>query len=373
VNDGSGPTPGLVLATDGDFYGLNSNGGSTGNGVAFKITAGGTLTTLLDGFNFGEGANPNSVLVQATNRNFYGTLVNGGTTPCYDVDGCGSIFEMTPAGALTVQHKFDFTDGWDAQNALMVQATDGDLYGETAGGGIVSSVCPPRGAGAGCGTVFRITLGGEFTLLHNFEGTDGYDPTGGLVQGSDGDLYGTTYGGGANRDGTVFKITPGGTFTKLHNFNGTDGSNPDGGLVQGTDGNFYGTTSAGGANGDGTIFEITPGGALTTLHNFNGTNGANPNAVLLQATGGTFYGTTYAGGTSGNGTVFSLSTGLGPFATFLPAARPTRTRSRNSRPGFHRSHRRVLQRNRRNLHRRIRHLPDRNCSRRGHHRLDHSD
>jgi uncharacterized repeat protein (TIGR03803 family) len=315
--DGTGPMPGLTLATDGNFYGVDSDGGAAGDGVAFKITAGGTLTTLLDGFNFGEGANPNSALVQAPNGNFYGTLVNGGTTPCFDVDGCGSIFEMTAAGGLTVLHKFDFTDGWDAQNALMVQATDGDLYGETAGGGIVSSMCTN-----GCGTVFKITPGGEFTSLHSFKGTDGGGPYGGLVQGSDGDFYGITYLGGAKGDGTVFKITPGGRVTTLHNFDGTDGLNPNGGLVLATDGNFYGTTEFGGTANDGTIFEIAPGGTLTTLHNFDGTDGANPNAALLQATDGTFYGTTYAGGTSGDGTVFSLSTGLGAFVTFLPAALP---------------------------------------------------
>jgi uncharacterized repeat protein (TIGR03803 family) len=325
--DGSGPMPGLVLATNGDFYGVNSNGGADGGGAAFKITPGGTVTPLL-GFSGGaEGANPNSALVQATNGNFYGTTVNGAISGCND--GCGAIFEMTPAGALTTLHDFDFTDGWDAQNALMVQGTDGDLYGETAGGGIAKSICPPLGLGSGCGVIFKITPGGEFTSLHIFDGTDGYDPYGGLVQATDGNLYGTTLLGGANDDGTVFKITPGGTFTKLHNFNGTDGKWPQG-VVQATDGNFYGTTYYGGSKNDGTIFKITPDGTLTTLHNFDGTDGANPNSALLQATDGTFYGTTsdaygtFSGDcpTLGCGTVFSLAMGLGPFVSFLPAARP---------------------------------------------------
>ena len=309
--------PGLILATDGDFYGVNSNGGNfgfcfgIGCGAAFKITAAGTLTPLFD-FTFSKAANPGSALVEATNGNFYGTSVNGGISDCGPTaDGCGMIFEMSPAGELTVLRDFDFNDGLDPQNAQMVQATDGDFYGETAGGG-TSSNCTDN-----CGTVFKITPGGRFTSLHSFSGTDGYGPTGGLVQGSDGNFYGTTYAGGAHGDGTIFKITAAGTLTTLHSFDGTDGLNLNGGLVLATDGNFYGTTYAGGAHGDGTIFKITPGGALTTLHNFDGTDGANASSVMLQATNGTFYGTMYAGGTSGNGTVFSLSEGLGPFVSFV--------------------------------------------------------
>ena len=175
--------------------------------------------------------------------------------------------------------------------------------------------------------------GGEFTSLHSFNGTDGSGPYGGLVQATDGSLYGTTYGGGANGDGTVFKITPGGRVTTLHGFDGTDGSGYKGGLVQATDGNFYGSAFGGGANGYGTLFKITPGGTLTTLHNFDGTDGAHPYGSLLQATNGTFYGTTsYCNlystpngcgcPTHGCGTVFSVSVGLGPFVSFLPAARP---------------------------------------------------
>jgi uncharacterized repeat protein (TIGR03803 family) len=308
--DGSGPMPGLVLATNGDFYGVNSNGGG-GDGAAFKITAGGTLTTLL-GFNDGaDGGNPNSALIQATNGNLYGTDVNGGT------HGDGAIFEMTPAGALTTLYDFDFTDGWDPQNAPLVQATDGNLYGTTGGGGTSSN-----------GTVFRITPGGEFTSLHSFNGSDGSGPYGGLVQATDGNLYGTTESGGANNDGTFFKITPAGSVTTLHSFDGTDGSNYKGGLVQATDGNFYGSAFGGGANGYGTIFTITPEGTLTTLHNFDGTDGAHPYGSLLQATNGMFYGTTsYCDlygtpsgcgcPTLGCGSVFSVSVGLAPFVSFV--------------------------------------------------------
>ena len=218
---------------------------------------------------------------------------------------------MTPKGTLTALHKFDFSDGWDPQGAALIQGNDGSFYGETAGGGS-SSNCTDN-----CGTVFKVGPLGVFTVLHSFDGTDGYGPEGGLVQATDGNFYGTTSVGGAHSDGTVFRITPEGVLTTLHSFDGTDGSNPDGGLVQATDGSFYGTTYGGGANGDGTIFKITPGGTLTTLHNFDGTDGAGSESGLLQATNGAFYGTTYAGGASGDGTVFSLSVGLGPFVAFV--------------------------------------------------------
>jgi uncharacterized repeat protein (TIGR03803 family) len=164
-----------------------------------------------------------------------------------------------------------------------------------------------------------------FTSLVSFNGNDGAFPASmSLVQGTDGNLYGTAPYGGANSGGTVFKVTPTGTVTTLYSFctqiNCTDGKTPLAGLVLGANGTFYGTTSVGGANDDGTVFSITPGGTLTTLHNFDSTDGANPAASLVQHTNGTFYGTTKYGGASGDGTVFSLSMGLHPFVETLPAS-----------------------------------------------------
>jgi uncharacterized repeat protein (TIGR03803 family) len=313
--DGTGPMPGLMLATDGNFYGVNSNGGAGGEGVVFRITPSGTFTTL-HAWDGPEGRNPNSDLVEAGKGAFYGTTVNGGSAGCNA--GCGVVFEMTPDGTITDLHNFDFLDGWDAVGAGTIQANDGSLYGETAGGGFSSC----NTSSVNCGVIFKITLSGTFSVLHRFTGPDGGDPTGGLLEAPDGNFYGTTAAGGANGDGTVFKITPGAKLTTLHSFDGTDGTGPYGGVILATDGNFYGTTRFGGANGDGTIFEITPGGTTTKLHDFAGADGATPMNGLLQATNGTFYGTTYGGGTSDQGTVFSLSVGLGPFLTFLPATRP---------------------------------------------------
>jgi uncharacterized repeat protein (TIGR03803 family) len=130
-----------------------------------------------------------------------------------------------------------------------------------------------------------------FTVLHSFDSTDGASPYAALVQATDGNLYGTTVGGGANNVGTVFKITTNGTLTTLHSFDGPDGANSVAGLVQGTNGNFYGTTPNGGANGGGTVFEITPGGKVTT-----GSVGGHPYGGLVLATDGNIYGTTSSGG-----------------------------------------------------------------------------
>ncbi len=161
---------------------------------------------------------------------------------------CFAMANTLPAQTLTPLHMFAGypTDG-ASPYAGLVQATDGNFYGTTYQGG-ASSNCQ-----GGCGTVFRITSAGTLTTLHSFDWYDGASPTGALVQGSDGNLYGTTYGGGAEpRVGTVFKITPGGALTTLYSFcaqaNCTDGQQPYAGLVRGSDGNFYGTTLEGGAN-----------------------------------------------------------------------------------------------------------------------------
>ncbi|MFZ3275387.1 MAG: choice-of-anchor tandem repeat GloVer-containing protein [Candidatus Sulfotelmatobacter sp.] len=311
-DNGCHPDAGLALADNGDIYGSTTDAGSDGGGTVFRVTPAGALTTI-HGFNYALGGNPNTAVLQGTDGNLYGTTVNGGP------DGYGSIFKMTLGGTLTELHEFDFTDGWDPKDAPLIQATDGNFYGTTAGGGPFS--CPTF-PDRGCGTIFKISPGGGFATLRNFDGANGSVPFAGLIQAADGNLYGATTQGGTHGDGTVFKITLGGTLTTLHSFDGTDRSSPFGTLVQATDGNLYGTTNAGGANGDGTIFEITPAGTFTTLHTFDGTDGAGAQSGMLQATNGTLYGNTYGGGSSGNGTVFSLSMGLGPFVTFLPAARP---------------------------------------------------
>jgi len=295
--DGAWPVSPLVQGTDGNFYGTNQGeGDSGGKGVIFKMTPSGTVTMLYSGFTLVAG------LVQGRDGNFYGTFPR--------IYNDGTVFNITPSGTLTTLYTFSGTDGNNPQAGLIL-ATDGNFYGTTANGG-TSNNC-----GYGCGTVFKMTPSGSLTTLHSFNLKDGQTVIAGLVEGTDGNFYGTNMGGGtgAGNAGTVFKITPSGTLTTLYNFCSqtgcTDGYQPRAALAQGSDGNFYGTTSGGGTYGKGTIFTITPSGTLTTLYSFcpqsGCADGSFPVAGLVQASDGNFYGTTQQGGTNNLGTVFRFS------------------------------------------------------------------
>jgi uncharacterized repeat protein (TIGR03803 family) len=316
--DGYPPVAGLLQGTDGDFYGTTVSGGAIGQGNIFKITPGGAVTTIYSFCSHinnngvcADGSNPSGGLVQDANGNFYGTTFSGGA------NNNGTVFRVTPSGALTILHNFDYTDG-SHPVAGVIQGSDGNLYGTTQNGG-ANAACP-----GGCGTVFQITSGRALTTLYSFcaqsDCTDGESPVTGLVEGSDRNFYGTTYEGGVSDDGTVFQITPGGTFMTLHSFIGTDGHWPEGVLIQAANGDFYGTTLGGGIHGDGEVFKITAGGTVTTLHSFDMSDGYLPTAGLIQATNGTFYGTTSSGGAGGLGTVFRLSVGMGPFVKPEPSS-----------------------------------------------------
>jgi uncharacterized repeat protein (TIGR03803 family) len=302
--DGASPYQGLILATDGNFYGATTWGGTNGWGTVFKITSGGKLT-ILHSMEAADGFYPLAPLVQASDGNFYGTVSTGGTNPN------GGVFKITPQGVLTTLHSFGGTDGSDPSDAL-IQGSDGNLYGTTFAGG-TSSACE-----SGCGTVFKITLEEKLTTLHSFDLTNGAYPYAKLVQASDGNFYGTTNGGGTSDWGTVFRITPGGTLTTLHVFDGSDGGRAYAGLVQAAGGKLYGTTRYGGSDDVGIIFEITPAGVFKALQSFSGANGEDPSGGLFQATSGIFYGSAWGGGADGDGTIFSENAGLGPFVAALP-------------------------------------------------------
>jgi uncharacterized repeat protein (TIGR03803 family) len=272
-NNTDGATPlyeSLAQGLNGNFYGTTSQGGAHSAGTVFEITPAGTLTTVYNFCSYRDctdGSGPYAGLIQTPNGNFYGTTAQGGA------NGYGTVFEITSTGTLTTLYSFcsqlNCADGASPEAGL-VQATNGNFYGTTEQNDVSEF-------GVGQGTIFEITPAGKLTTLYSFcsqpNCTDGAVPSGALIQGNNGNFYGTTQGGGnsacSGGCGIVFEITPAGVLTTLHTFDGTDGAYPIGGLVQATNGNFYGTTEQGGVGefgvDQGTVFEITPGGTLTML------------------------------------------------------------------------------------------------------------
>lgn len=317
--NGATPPASLVQGVDGNFYGVTILGGANNQGTVFKVTAQGQLTTLYSfcslGGNCPDGQFPRGGLAQGTDGNFYGTTTQSGS---------GTIFKISSEGLLTNLFQFPIVEGQDPLGTL-VQGSDGDFYGTTWGGGL-NTACGGDQYHR-CGTVFKITPDGTFTSLYSFCAqslcADGGHPAAGLVQGSDGNFYGTTNVGGISEScaygcGTIFKITPAGDLTILHSFctqpGCPDGMLPGASLVQGSDGNFYGTASQGGTDAGvgGTVFKISPNGSdFTTLYSFCSqagcADGGLPQSALVQARDGRFYGTTTSGGAKSAGTIFSIS------------------------------------------------------------------
>ena len=294
ATDAAAPYGGLIQAQDGNLYGMSSGGGTFGGGTIFKITTAGVETVLHSFGGSGDGMSPEGGLVQVSNGAFYGTTKGGGA------NGYGTAFKMTTAGVESVLHSFGGgTDGINPYGNL-IQASDGNLYGTTELGG-----------GHSLGTVFKMTTSGVESVFHSFGAAgDGSNPYGDVIQAKDGNFYGTTTLGGANGLGIVFKITSAGAETVLYSFgaSGTDGTNPYGGLIQASDGNLYGLTQGGGASAEGTVFEITTAGTETVLYSFGTTanDGSGPQHSLIQASNGTLYGLTPTGGANNLGVVFAL-------------------------------------------------------------------
>jgi uncharacterized repeat protein (TIGR03803 family) len=257
--------------------------------------------TTIGSFDGTNGAQTRAGLVEGTNGNFYGVGYTGGA------NNLGTVFELAPGGPVTNLYKF--TGGVfsaDPRSPLLL-GRDGYFYGEMVGGG------------AGYGYVFRLSHAGQLTNFASFDGFNGQTPLGGLMQGQDGNFYGTCQQTGGN--GSVFKITPGGVISNLFGFTGTtNGSMPVAGLVQATNGVLYGTTQQGGTNGNnGTIFKITTNGVFTSLFSFNKTNGAIPYATMVLGPDGNLYGTTESGGTNAfnnSGTIFRI-TPAGQFTSLV--------------------------------------------------------
>jgi uncharacterized repeat protein (TIGR03803 family) len=236
TTDGGGPSAPPIQGSDGNFYGTTS-GCYPNLGTVYKMTPGGKLTTLHQ-FGFTDGAYPYAPLIQAKDGSFYGTTASGGT------NAWGVVFKIKPAGNFTVLHNFsDGTDGGGPYGPL-IQAADGNFYGTAIAGGAV-----------GFGVIFQLAATGTLTTLHSLNGTsDGDNPYAGLVQVANGEFYGVAAGGGNSPNcqggqpgcGTIFKISSKGAYSVLHNFNFTSGAYPSVTLAQNTNGMFYGDTWGGG-------------------------------------------------------------------------------------------------------------------------------
>ena len=327
--DGQYPLLGPVLASDEHLYGVASVGGSYagsiyGSGTFYKLTLGGEFTLL---YTFcptspcTDGSGPNGIIL-GSDGNFYGATAAGGAF------SGGTIFRISSTGKLTVLHSFcslsNCKDGKEP-NYAPIQASNGNFYGTTMEGGTTGS-----------GVVYELTPSGIYTVVHNFCSlagcADGSEPTT-LVQGTDGNIFGTTVGGGSDGYGwgTVFEITSTNQYIVLDSFDILR-AHPFAGLALANDGNLYGTTTGDGTgsgiNG-GTIYEVTPQGRYTQLYTFSECKGGyNPSAPLFQGTDGLIYGTTgYGGyvspdGCGGYGTIFTLANGLSPLVQSVPVAGP---------------------------------------------------
>ena len=297
------PQGALVAGTDGAMYGTTQSGGLNSFGTIFKVTTGGLFTTLVN-----TNPAPNiGRISEGPGGTFVGATLGGG-----GANGYGTVFAAPIGGAPATLSTLVPVSGNTALNARagLLRGSDGNYYGTTVAGGAINS-----------GSVFKLTPAGVSTTLISFTGTTGTNPgsspQAALIQGGDGNYYGTTSGGGASGLGTIFMMTPAGVQTTVINFTGLApgnlGTSPQAPLTLGTDGNFYGTTTSGGTGGSGgTIFKMTPAGVLTTLVNFTGTGavpGTSPSGALTQAADGNFYGTTSSGGTTGLGTVFKVTPG----------------------------------------------------------------
>ncbi len=296
----------LTQGRDGKLHGTTSGFDRTTmlDGTLFQVSTGGKVTTL-HSFGGADGAFPIPGLTLAIDGNFYGTTVSGGS-----VDR-GVLFKITTSGTYTLLHQFG-----NQITSPLVQASDGSLYGVAAGYGA-----------NGCGTIFRLSTAGTLLSVYSFPcGAGGSTPYGALIQASDGNLYGITAAGGTMTSkgecqsgcGTVFQVSHG-IVSILYRFAGypSDGALALAGLVQGTDGNLYGGTDKGGINDLGVLYQITLSGQYKLLYSFAQRIGAGANAALMQHTNGKFYGNASFGGRDSEGAIYSLDMGLGPFVALV--------------------------------------------------------
>lgn len=320
-SDGASPVGPLVAGVNGTFYGVTEFGGSNDSGVVFSITSGGQFTLLysfaawVDGAN-ADGIAPRGGLILGSDGNFYGATTRGGT------NDAGTLFRITPSGVLTTLYSFSAFNSSQSDGALpgtaLVVGSDGRFYGTTAVGGTNynGNLAP--------GTLYAVGLDGKFGALHSFTAsTDGASPSG-LVVAGDGSFYGATSVGSNNGSGTLFKATSQGDITTLYSFSAitntssglqtnSEGAFPVSGILAGSDGTLYGGTAFGGSSGSGTLFSLAPNGTLSVLHQFSSlSNGINSDGAVVTSTpirarDGNLYGVTAWGGSNGAGVIYKLA------------------------------------------------------------------
>jgi uncharacterized repeat protein (TIGR03803 family) len=287
--DGANPYGGVLLDAKGNIFGTTVIGGEDNEGTVYRIAnVGGE--TILHSFILGtDGTDPYSNLIMDANGTLYGTTHGGGG------EGYGTVFRVAKDGQESILYRFtDLDFGIGPKTALAMDA-QGRLYG----------TCPYGGVGGGF--VYRLSTDFNEVDLYNFSGES--NPESSLMLGSDGYFYGTTYAGGADGVGSIFKLSLGGVETVLYSFTGndTDGASPYAALVQDAQGNLYGTTYYGGASGAGTVFKLDSTGNETVLYSFTGgSDGGNPYGGVVLDPSGNLYGTTTAGGNYDVGTAFKL-------------------------------------------------------------------
>lgn len=287
LSDGAYPAAGVIMDKSGNLYGTTLEGGTGGCagggcGTVFRIAPDGTKTVLYSFTGGSDGSGPHGLVIDKLG-NLYGTTTAGGDVGCFESGGCGTVYKIAANGTETVLHAFSGgVDGYQPLGGLLLD-TKGNLYGTNIE------------------AVFKVSPKGKTKVLYAFGQGGGIAPGAvTLVRDKSGNLYGTAQEGGEYHYGTVFKLSPDGTQTVLHAFTGgSDGGGPYAGVILDPAGNLYGTTPYGGdvncdyGEGCGTVFKVAPDGTETTLYTFTVTGGAaSPMSGLTIDKAGNLYGTT---------------------------------------------------------------------------------
>ncbi len=288
--DGASTVTPVVRDRVGNVYGTTTYGGATDNGTVFEIDTAGKETVLYSFTGRSDGCLPLQGLIGDSDGNLYGTTWACGSS------GFGTIFKVNSAGKFTLLYSFA-GDAADPEYGHLTMDRSGTLYGVTEQGGANR-----------VGALYRLGQNGMFTVLHSFrrDTLDGCYPAGSVVQDKAGNLYGTTFGCGRNYRGTIWRVNKNGKETILHNFDGASGGcKPWAGLARDSKGNLYGVTYGCGANHYGVLYKLSASRDFTLLHTFGSSDGTNPIGEVLRTAHGTLLGTTPFGGAYGDGTVWS--------------------------------------------------------------------